>query len=575
MTTGASLFRHRADSADDPRLHGQAGHRRDDPGHPRRRRSDPDHGGGRRATRRGGAGRRRRSRHSPSTRPGPTQEPPGWTCSPTRCERRSGGTRSPRSPWTPPSSAGRCTAGGTTTSPTAATSAPSPALMTDGARVDPEQVKLPAARGGRSPTSPPAAPSRSCWGWRRTTVKRGERPGRPGRRPSAGPTDGGVADPRRRTGSGRVPAADPRLVEIMLQDSDNVIAEALARQVALARGEPASFEGAADAMRKVLAELGLPADGVELADGSGLSRRNRIARQPADRPARPRGEPGPPGAGRHLPRPAGRRLVRHLGDRYGSRSPAPPPGAGTVRAKTGTLIGVHAHRRHCHHRRRAGCWPSPSSPTRCRPGRNRPGSRWTGSPPRSPPAAAADPRAVEPGRGAGAGTVGGMAQFVDWDLAAATARRAAQSRARGSATTRRPRSWPTCAGSPTRRPSTSPTTPGCAPQVDAPTGTGGRPADWAGVNIAGLREVITPLVGQLAAGTSDAGRGADAVGSRLTGAAGRHRAGLPVRQGARPVRGLLRRPGPAAAGGAEHRRGGAQAAAPTRGTSGCGSACTR
>ena len=67
-----------------------------------------------------------------------------------------------------------------------------------------------------------------------------------------------------------------RLVEFMLQNSDNVIAEALARQVALARGQPASFAGAAAAVDAVVAELGLPADESELKDGSGLSRDNRV-----------------------------------------------------------------------------------------------------------------------------------------------------------------------------------------------------------------------------------------------------------------------------------------------------------
>ena len=44
-----------------------------------------------------------------------------------------------------------------------------------------------------------------------------------------------------------------RLVDIMISESDNVIAEALARQVALARDQPASFDGGAAAMDAVLA----------------------------------------------------------------------------------------------------------------------------------------------------------------------------------------------------------------------------------------------------------------------------------------------------------------------------------
>jgi serine-type D-Ala-D-Ala carboxypeptidase/endopeptidase (penicillin-binding protein 4) len=66
------------------------------------------------------------------------------------------------------------------------------------------------------------------------------------------------------------------LVEHMLVASDNDYAEALARQVALARGVPATFENSAAAVRAVVAELGAPLDGVVTHDGSGLSRDNRI-----------------------------------------------------------------------------------------------------------------------------------------------------------------------------------------------------------------------------------------------------------------------------------------------------------
>jgi D-alanyl-D-alanine carboxypeptidase/D-alanyl-D-alanine-endopeptidase (penicillin-binding protein 4) len=64
-----------------------------------------------------------------------------------------------------------------------------------------------------------------------------------------------------------------RLVETMLANSDNVLAEALARQVALARDQPATFAGAATAVIAELKQLG--AD-VDVVDGSGLSRRNQL-----------------------------------------------------------------------------------------------------------------------------------------------------------------------------------------------------------------------------------------------------------------------------------------------------------
>ncbi len=59
------------------------------------------------------------------------------------------------------------------------------------------------------------------------------------------------------------------IVQWMLEESNNVIAENLARHVALATGRPASFSGAAAAVEAVLRKLGVT--GVHLYDGSGLS----------------------------------------------------------------------------------------------------------------------------------------------------------------------------------------------------------------------------------------------------------------------------------------------------------------
>jgi serine-type D-Ala-D-Ala carboxypeptidase/endopeptidase (penicillin-binding protein 4) len=66
------------------------------------------------------------------------------------------------------------------------------------------------------------------------------------------------------------------LVAQMLEESNNVIAENLARQVALATGQPASFSGAAGAVIAGLMRLGVTA-GLHLVDGSGLSPRDAIA----------------------------------------------------------------------------------------------------------------------------------------------------------------------------------------------------------------------------------------------------------------------------------------------------------
>ncbi|MFG3687735.1 D-alanyl-D-alanine carboxypeptidase/D-alanyl-D-alanine-endopeptidase [Micromonospora sp. NPDC047740] len=131
-----------------------------------------------------------------------------------------------------------------------------------------------------------------------------------------------------------------RLVDIMISDSDNVIAEYLARQVALAKGQPASFVGGAAATDQVIGELGLPADEISLADGSGLSRTNRIS------PSLLTDLITLAGNGSHpelaaifggLPVGA---WSGTLGDRY--QASVTKAGAGVVRAKTGTLTGVNA-----------------------------------------------------------------------------------------------------------------------------------------------------------------------------------------------------------------------------------------
>jgi serine-type D-Ala-D-Ala carboxypeptidase/endopeptidase (penicillin-binding protein 4) len=66
------------------------------------------------------------------------------------------------------------------------------------------------------------------------------------------------------------------IVDQMLEESNNVIAENLARQVALATGQPASFSGAAAAEAAELRRLGVSA-GLRLVDGSGLSPQDAIA----------------------------------------------------------------------------------------------------------------------------------------------------------------------------------------------------------------------------------------------------------------------------------------------------------
>ncbi|HEX6756708.1 MAG TPA: D-alanyl-D-alanine carboxypeptidase/D-alanyl-D-alanine-endopeptidase [Mycobacteriales bacterium] len=129
-----------------------------------------------------------------------------------------------------------------------------------------------------------------------------------------------------------------RLVEQMLLESDNVLAEALARQVAIAVGAPASFAGAVGAVRAALGQLGLPASGDGLVDGSGLSLRNAIT--PALLAAIVRSAARPEHRELHALVPAlpVSGYDGTLDARF--RTGRSAPGAGEVRAKTGTLSGV-------------------------------------------------------------------------------------------------------------------------------------------------------------------------------------------------------------------------------------------
>ncbi|MBE6484476.1 MAG: D-alanyl-D-alanine carboxypeptidase/D-alanyl-D-alanine-endopeptidase [Actinomycetaceae bacterium] len=66
------------------------------------------------------------------------------------------------------------------------------------------------------------------------------------------------------------------LVDFALTDSDNTTADVLGHMVALERGKEGSFEGAAEATREVLTELGYGLDSVVISDNSGLSPSNKL-----------------------------------------------------------------------------------------------------------------------------------------------------------------------------------------------------------------------------------------------------------------------------------------------------------
>ncbi|HQA78671.1 MAG TPA: D-alanyl-D-alanine carboxypeptidase/D-alanyl-D-alanine-endopeptidase [Propionicimonas sp.] len=129
-----------------------------------------------------------------------------------------------------------------------------------------------------------------------------------------------------------------RIVARTLQLSDNLAADMLARHVALASGQPATFAGGATATRQWLSGHGLWADGMRLYDGSGLARDARVTPSVlahavqlslnTERLAAV--AQGLPVAGQN----------GTLKDRFNDKSEK--AGRGNVHAKTGTLRGIAA-----------------------------------------------------------------------------------------------------------------------------------------------------------------------------------------------------------------------------------------
>ena len=193
--------------------------------------------------------------------------------------------------------------------------APVTATAVDGARVEPSELQRSAAPGTDAGTALAVA-----LGAPDATVVLGDAP--QGAQPLGTVRSAPVA----------------RLVEQALSQSDNLLTESLARHVALAGGQPATFDGAAEAVTDAVSGIGLDVTGLSLADGSGLSTTDRVPvalladlltgaadGTLADTSAVLSGLPvaGYDGT---------------LAER-GDDDPATAPGS--VRAKTGTLLGVH------------------------------------------------------------------------------------------------------------------------------------------------------------------------------------------------------------------------------------------
>lgn len=129
-----------------------------------------------------------------------------------------------------------------------------------------------------------------------------------------------------------------QIVEHVLEVSDNEGAEVLAHHVGVAVDGEGSFAGGARGVATTLADLGVPLDGAAIYDGSGLSRADRLTTKTlvsvlqlatnSDHPELRAVSTGLPVAG----------FTGSLTYRFAD---APLGGKGRVRAKTGTLTGVH------------------------------------------------------------------------------------------------------------------------------------------------------------------------------------------------------------------------------------------
>jgi D-alanyl-D-alanine carboxypeptidase/D-alanyl-D-alanine-endopeptidase (penicillin-binding protein 4) len=129
------------------------------------------------------------------------------------------------------------------------------------------------------------------------------------------------------------------VAERILDVSDNEGAEVVGHQVGLATSGTGSFEGGAVGVVDTLGRLGIEVTGAQLYDGSGLSRRNRISTSTLidliQHAAGPGGE-----AMRSLV--TGMPVAGFTGSLVYRFAEGPAVARGLVRAKTGTLTGVHA-----------------------------------------------------------------------------------------------------------------------------------------------------------------------------------------------------------------------------------------
>ncbi len=134
------------------------------------------------------------------------------------------------------------------------------------------------------------------------------------------------------------------LVEHCLRTSDNTLAEFLAHEVALARGDEPSFEGAARQTLAALEQAGFDTSGAELVDASGMSTENQVPARLLGAVLSAAAAPAQGALDTQFLRPILSGLPvaggdGTLDDRFAPAGEA-SSGRGVVRAKTGSLTGV-------------------------------------------------------------------------------------------------------------------------------------------------------------------------------------------------------------------------------------------
>ena len=129
-----------------------------------------------------------------------------------------------------------------------------------------------------------------------------------------------------------------QVVQHILEVSDNEGAEVLLRQVALAEQQPASFGGGTRAVRAELTRLGVDLAGDRFFDGSGLSRQDLLTPGTLLAVIAAASSPEHPGLRSVVADLPVAGFTGSLAYRFQSGD---RDGLGLVRAKTGTLTGVH------------------------------------------------------------------------------------------------------------------------------------------------------------------------------------------------------------------------------------------